>query len=83
MTEEEILNKFQEKKWEVRKNDRGFIYLKKYHREIIISTYDCKYWCNSNDGEDNYINYAEHRLIGKILNLHDHFKRGVDEGWKD
>lgn len=77
MSEEEILNKFQEKKWKVRKDDRGFIYLKKYHREIIIDTYSCKYCCKAD--EDNYINYAEHRLIGKILSLHDHFKRGVDE----
>lgn len=72
---EDILKIFENKKWKVRKDDRGFIYLKKYHREIIISIYDLKYWCNSNDGEDNYINYAEHCLIGKILSIYDRFGR--------
>lgn len=71
MNEEEVLKKFQEKKWKVRKDDRGFIYLKKYNREITIDTFGCNYF-HSYEG---YISYAEHRLIGKILSLHDCFGR--------
>lgn len=74
ITEEDVLNKFRQNKWQVNKNDRGFIFLTKYHRTIVVDTHDCKYWFKKYD-EDNYISFSENRLLGQLLSLHDIFRR--------